>query len=55
MRDSGKVFIAFYGDFPCSDELLLDVFRRTPYFIEFYNSGDEIVASQGFLGANILP
>jgi hypothetical protein len=51
MRDSEKYFIAFYGD-PLSDELYSMSFEGHHISLNFTISGDEIVASPRFLGAN---
>jgi hypothetical protein len=51
MRDSEKYFISFYGN-PMTDDLWSMSFEGHHISLNFTISGDEIVASPRFLGAN---
>jgi hypothetical protein len=51
MRDSGKYFISFYGN-PMTDDLWSMSFEGHHISLNFTISGEEIVASPRFFGAN---
>lgn len=51
MRDSEKYFISFYGD-PMTDDLWSMSFEGHHISLNFTISGDEVVASPRFFGAN---